>query len=320
MGGQIKCDKYGFLTVSLILAVTMHLSLVTQRACSEPAPPFLATMRTIFNTPVTHVPRTQGIRDIARMREILTVAKKELTYIIPANMVTMTMAKAGSSMTWIWLYSGLTGQDWNTQKCGNLHNRSSTCWAGLIKPVREMNEIEQWRLMTSPTVFRLAIQRHPYARLLSAYKSKYTCERTRFQTDAGQKIIVPYLRKQLGLPQGEACMNLTEFGHALGVARRNVGKQGFPLRDLHRIENHIRPQEFFFNEIHYDVVLDVSDLSRANRIAPVNRRLPFRNGMNGKKRDSFASGNAILHVPEDVAVQLHDFTLLSKHGSVKYID
>lgn len=255
-----------------------------------------------------------------RLQQIVDMSGKELTYVHPANMVTVTMAKAGSSMIWNWIYTGLTGRDWNNTECSNVHDRFGPCWKDLATPLINLPVEKRWQVLQSKHTLRVAIQREPYARLISAYKSKYTCETERFNTDKGRLVIVPMLRRQLNLSEGEPCMTVSEFADALDVARLNVGTEGFPLRQMHKIENHIRPQEYFFDEIDYDLIIDVHDLSVPERIAAVNERLPFKDSMKESHRGRYASGDAELFIPEKAAISLHAFAALSKHVPEKYID
>lgn len=256
----------------------------------------------------------------ARLSEIARTAGKELTYLPVPDLLVMTMAKAASSMTWDWLYRGLSGHSWNDTACqSNIHNRYTSCWQPHAYPFDKLSAATQRRVLASSRTLRVAVQRHPFHRLVSAYKSKYTCDVARFHTHSGGLRIVARLRRQLAMqPSSPACMNVSEFGVALQRAQQYVGAQDFPLASLLKLDNHIRPQQFFFGDIAFDLVLDVSDLSRPSRLAPVSRRLAFANAMREERRLYYSSGDAVLYLPEHTAFAMHSFTTLSVHGEHKY--
>lgn len=261
---------------------------------------------------------------IANRSRLAEVAKtKNLRYFRAADMVVMTISKGGTIATMQALYQATTGRSLRDNLCkGPPQFMQSPCWKPHASYVSYLSRREQAHVLLSPRVFRLAVQVHPFHRLVSAFKSKFACRDAGFITDHGDvKRIVPRFRKDAKLPKvEESCMNISEFALALDRVRKNVGKPGFPA-SLQNIDVHLRPQEFFFGDIPYDMVVDVKDLGNARVMAPIAQRFKFGQNMseNGiaKVHDT---GSASLTIPDIAASRIHSFAVLSKVGKLKYME
>lgn len=111
---------------------------------------------------------------------LLTDRQNELKYIPSINTLVYTVAKGGSTTIWRHLYTGLTGQRWSALGCkGFVQDPRAPCWKGLMYDLNTLPLAERKRLMTATPgdgVFRVAVTRHPLQRLISAFKSKYSCD------------------------------------------------------------------------------------------------------------------------------------------------
>lgn len=240
-----------------------------------------------------------------------------LLYVPSVNLLVMTMAKAGTSTVLYALYQGLTGKPW-IRACGEIHDRHRPCWRGLAFRLSELPAAQQVRALTSPSTLRIGVQRDPVERLLSAFKSKYTCETARFRAHVtSREVIVRSMRHVLHMPSGPSCMTVSEFATMLDVARTNVGQPPYPLL-FRALENHIRPQEFFLDEIKYNFMLNVRDLSDPARINLIMERLPYKVLISHNDVARFASGDEKLHVGEKDMQSIRAFAALSKTAPLKY--
>lgn len=264
----------------------------------------------------------------------------------PVNVLFMTMPKAGTSTLWHWLYPGVTSvtTGWDSVKCGgHVHDMQSPCWKGYASYVHTLPISEQRRILTSSSskhddVLRVAIQRDPYDRLVSSFKSKFTCEDSLYGTDVKDRAsLVPILRKRCGTISSSAsqnnntvdCMTVSEFARTLDACRNNVGKlSGLPSLDV--LDVHIRPQTFHFDRIAYDMIIDVSALSDGRVLKPIVDRLPFRDVVKAVPKLRHQSTTAQsseggvdrgeLMIGESAAKLLHAFARLSGTGSLKYLE
>lgn len=286
------------------------------------------------------------IQNETRLRQI-TQDNRNLVYLHPpVNIVLMTMAKAGTSTTWHWLYPGVTGKSkWDIRGCATyVHDIRSSCWKSYASYLYQLPIKKQWDLLTSSSShpsnsatnsssngtttsdpnrpLRVAIQRNPFERIISSFKSKFTCEHERFGTDVhNRRTMVPILRRRCQVPNPPAnsefadCMNITEFASALEQCRL---RKNF---DLELLDVHIKPQQFFFDEIDYDMIIDVNDLSDINVLRPIIDRIPEPNRqlvVNGP-RIRHSSGLDQLNIPEAAAHLLYSYALESVPGKLKYI-
>lgn len=249
----------------------------------------------------------------------ITDKNRQMIYLHKPDIMFMTLAKAGSSSLWHWLYRGVTGhQRWDGRVCNrHVHDKTSNCWEGHASYMYMLPPLEQMQILTSPDTLRVALQREPYERIISAYKSKFTCEHQRFSTDVHERDhLVSVLRKWAHLPAGPSCMNVSEFALALHLCRENVGKPGFPP-SLQILDDHIRPQEFYLDEIEYDLVIDVKHLSDVDVLKPIIDRLEFKQLIEDGVNPRHGSGSEKLLIPEDAAAMLHGYALESKQAPIK---
>lgn len=253
----------------------------------------------------------------------ITENNRNLVYLHKADILLMTMAKAGTSTTWHWLYPGVTGRkSWDSATCKTyVHDMRSQCWDTHASFVYMLDESEQRRvLFHSNSTLRIAIQRNPYERIISSFKSKFTCEDERFSTDLhNRETMVPQLRRRCRMPsQKSNCMNISEFAQTLDSCRRNVGKDGY-IPSLRLLDVHIRPQQFYFDFIDYDMVVDVADLSDVNVVTPIIERIQFKNAVEGGPRVRHSSGDDQLSIPERAGAMLYAYASESKPGRLKYL-
>lgn len=259
---------------------------------------------------------------IATRERILRLASenRDLVYLPTSNIMFITMAKGGTTSTWNWLYRGVTGRPrFNMTQCKTyVQDVRCECWGKEANYLYEMSESEQWRILKSAGTLRVAIQRDPYDRLLSSFKSKFTCEHEKYGTDLKNRAtMVPTLRRQAGFPIGKPCMNVSEFADALESCRVNAGAKGFKLKKLRNMDVHVRPQDFFFDDIDYDIILDVKEMHVKN-LLPVIQRLKYSQLVEKGIEHRHASSGSELLIPEKTAKKLHAFALESKVGKSKY--
>ena len=289
--------------LTLFLLLCVHLanvrsSLLLRPAAAAAARPHLATR--------------------ARMREI-TADNTDLTYFPHPDVLLMTMAKGGTTSTFNWLYYGLAGRKFNKSACDTyVQDVRSPCWLDHARNLYHMPDDDQWRILTGPDTLRVAIQRNPFERLVSSWKSKVTCEADVYGTDVRNRdAIVPQLLRQAGFVDDHRnCLNISEFALVLDRVRARVG---IKLQSLRKLDVHLRPQEFYFDDIDYDIVLDVNELGNVTNVEPILKRLPQN------EHDFVKAGPPTMHsskgddlmIPESAAKLLHLFAMESKWGKLK---
>lgn len=245
-----------------------------------------------------------------------------MRYFFGLDVLLMTMGKTGTSSVLHWIYMGMTNiSKYKRDECGGkpLQDPSSPCWGNRCATLGDLTEDVQWRVLTSEKTIRLAVQRDPYERLISCFKSKFSCFPEVHHTNVrNRKVIVPRLRKEAGILGGvfrhEECMNVSEFGEALILARDRLKATDPHLRTLDR---HYRPQRYYFDEIEYDVVWDTHDLKNSTLLQPLLERMPHkelvRAGMKNRNE-----GTGELFVPERAEKLLREFAKESNLGEYKY--
>lgn len=252
-----------------------------------------------------------------RMHEVVAEFRHDLTYVYPIDTVFTTMAKSGSSTTWRMIFMGLTGRSWNKVECGNPQNKLSPCWRPYLSRVKYLPEEEQFRVLTSNKTLRVAIQREPFPRLVSAFKNKLACDAKMYNTvPSGDHARL--LRVHAMMTPGPRCMNVSEYADTLDRIRKNAGKSGF-VSDVRWIDGHFRPQNFFADSIRYDLILDVADLSNYTRLSPFLDRLPYAEVVRNASLHMLDSGSAPLLMDDLAARKLHDFAKLSIVETPRYI-
>lgn len=258
------------------------------------------------------------LKDRARMRHIFYHFWHDMAYVRPIDTMFTTMGKAGSTSIWRTLYTGLSGRSWNKPQCGTVQNKSLECWAPYARNMHDLSEDERWDILTNNHTLRVAVQRDPFSRLISAFKNKLTCEPERFNTvvDSDRMHI---LRAQASMPRGGDCMNVSEFAEALDRIRIHIKSPGF-IWTMREMDSHLRPQNFYFEDIDYQLILDVTDLSNLTRLAPFLDRLPFADKARIANSRKLSSGNASLLMDDSTAQKLMDFARLSRIALPKYLD
>lgn len=255
----------------------------------------------------------------ARMLQI-TARNDDFHYFPNADVLLIILAKGGSTSMFNWLYYGFAGEKFNKSQCETFaQNTDSPCWENHATKLYKMSEDDQWRILTGDATLRVAIQRNPFARLLSSWKSKITCDEGVYGTDVGNRdILVPKLLKQAGLKNDDRkCLSISELADTLDLVRRRVGTSETELKSLQKLDVHLRPQEFFFEEINYHMVLDVSELANVSSVKPILQRLPkkdLRYVRSGPPRMNRSKGKELL-IPEKAAKLLHLFAMESKWAS-----
>ncbi|PXF49324.1 hypothetical protein BWQ96_00898 [Gracilariopsis chorda] len=270
---------------------------------------------------------TSPLADDDALLKLITDKNRDFVYIPSADILLATLAKGGSTSLFQCIFAGVTGVPrYSVKQCGSyVHNVHSPCWNNQATYLYNLSLPHRRKVLTGATTLRVAIQRNPYDRLLSAFKSKFTCNTTLYGTDVrNRESMVPTLRRQAALPLTQPnCMNISEFAEALDRCRQIVtSNRTLPfaskLKHLRKLDIHIRPQQFFFEYISYHIVLDVDDLSNVTNLTPLLRRLPFVDLVSDGVRQEHASKSYNLLVPELAAGQLHRFALESKVGAIKY--
>lgn len=300
------------ITLGLFLFLSFHVMHTRPAAMSSQPNPRLIH---------PHIPPTIASR--ARMLQI-TADNKDFTYLPRPDILLITMAKGGTTSAFNWLYYGIAGLKYNRTGCQVcVQDLKSPCWAGHALHPFQMEEPEQWRVLTGPDTLRVAIQRNPFERLVSAWKSKVTCDADRYGTDLrDRERLIPKLLRQAAIPDDpRTCLSILEFAQTLDAIRTKVDTPATPLKSLRKLDVHIRPQEFYFHEVDYDIVLDVNDLGNLTYLKPILERLPY------KALDKVQRGPTVYHsslgedvqIPETGAKLLHTFAMESKWGQTKYI-
>lgn len=113
----------------------------------------------------------------------------------------------------------------------------------------------------------------------------------------------------------KTCLTISEFAAALQTFQETNPNA------LESLDDHIKPQQFYFDDIHYDMILDVNHLSDISVLKPLVGRLPFKHLSNVRDglRKRHESGDRPLHIPDDAAAKLYAFALESKLGPIRFM-
>lgn len=264
---------------------------------------------------------------------VQSVIKKnyEFVYLPGQKILFFTMAKSGTTTLFHWIYKLLSGfpTGWNRQACrAFVQNPHAGCWNRSIRALYTIPRTDRVKILASKDVLKVAIQRDPYARLISSFKSKYTCERERFKTDVHEQMrMVQVLRSKAGMQDAslsngtQNCMSISEFAQALDNCRRRYNNSILTLRTL---DVHVRPQLYCFHQVDFDMIIDVKDLSQESVMLPIYERLiSDRSHINlsvpERKHTSTGSEGLGLMIPAKAATQLHKFAKLSQPAPLKYL-
>lgn len=255
----------------------------------------------------------------------ITDRNRDLVYFPRIDVLIATLAKGGSTSVFETMFLGLTGSPWSIKDWGDVHNLSHQVWSSDATDLFKLPLSQQRQILTSSSpgsTLRIAVQRDPFTRLVSAYKSKATCEENRFiGNKKDHSYFVPLLRRHANLPPSDQlCMNISEFSLALDRIRLNSGTPGF-VSSFRRLDIHIKPQDFFFNLIDYHLVVDVADWSDPMKMRSLLDRLPYSDKvrMRSEVLHKSSSGKQELFLSEKAAASFHRFAMLSEPGILKYL-
>lgn len=269
-------------------------------------------------------------RRIVRERMLaITEGNKELVYFPQPDVLLMTQAKGGTTALLHWMYRGLTGlARYNRTLCEGraVQNLASVCWAGVAYPLHALPEARRLEVLEGTSTLRVAVQREPYSRLISCFKSKFACADAGFGSDRTRATTVYFLMKR-AYPSNfsdtpanpshtSTCLSVLQFAQALHAAAHIARPRDPALRSL---DVHYRPQRFFHNDIAYHLVLDLADVSNASAIAPLWRRLPFRDAVGPVVKTVHTSTDAPLHVPAEAERLLRAFASESRVVPLRYM-
>lgn len=247
----------------------------------------------------------------------------EYIYLRKPKILMYFMLKAGSRAFLEWIYRGVTGMDaWSDELCQTyIHDLNSPCWKDHADFVMHLDIKHRWHLFTANDVMRVALQRDPYQRLLSAYKSKYTCEKDKFYSDVNINYVT-MLRKQANMSISEtsssSCMDISEFANVLDRIRTVGGSQG--VHESKWIESHVRPQDVHADEIDFDIIIDSQFMKYPHCLSFIYERLPYRDNITSFVPEFHTSGNATLSIPSEAEHKLQLFAGLSKVAPLKNCD
>lgn len=233
---------------------------------------------------------------------------EHIRFLPKEKLLVAVTAKAGSTTFWKWLFTGVTGkQEFNCSSY--VQNVRAQCWDKRAIELHDLPpEVREFAL-TSPKVLRVAVWRDPFSRLVSCWKSKFACEAWKYGTDyPDRERMVPQLRHSAGLPD-VPCLNISMYADTLEAVRLRVLSGNVPLKELNP---HLRPQEFFFNDIKYNMILDVTELSDAKKVYRVWKRLPHRHEVQRRMEHLHKSTGESIAIPEKAAELIGRFASLTK--------
>ncbi|CAN8066970.1 unnamed protein product [Agarophyton chilense] len=247
----------------------------------------------------------------------ITTNKQQFVYFPHAALLIVSAAKSGSTSLFQFLYRGSTASstDHAPPHCASyVQNVESACWRRQAFFLQSYTLPEQRYILTSTSVLRVAVQRNPFERLLSSFKSKFACDTELYNTNKRNRDnLVPKLRRQANLPASSTlCMNISEFATALS----NLQHSNFPL---HKLDVHIRPQRLYQQHIRYDIILDIADLSNLSAVQPIINRLPFGALVADGVPHRHVSGSYALLLPERAARKLYRFAAESEMAQPRFL-
>lgn len=255
----------------------------------------------------------------------LTDKFDELRFIPSLNTVVYSMAKGGSTSIWRDMYIGITGNTWGgTRNCSMvIQEPESSCWKSLVRSMTFYDIEERQRILSDPAVFKVAIIRHPFERLISSFKDKFMCNGKAEDSSyvPTKAFFVNKLRKITGrqTEDNSTCIDIKEFTDMIDIARLNVEQGKY---SVDQIESHIRPQHYFLEEIDFDVVLDVKQWKSNYTVNSLAHKMPHKQLFEDAilKNDQFRHSNShiSLSFSEHDALKLFNFAALSSYGKHTY--
>lgn len=242
----------------------------------------------------------------------LTHDVREMMYFPTIDVILHVVPKGGTTAQLLWVYRGLSGEldllEWDEDKCKTyIQDFTSPCWQNIGLYIHDLPVEKRREVLSRESTLRVAVQRDPYSRLVSAFKSKFTCERDRFHGDRDLVVDVALLREQGGDHSGNSeCMSVDEYANILDAMRLHVGEPGYVYRFKH-IDGHIRPAEFFFEEVDYDLVLDVQHIKEPSAVRELYKRLPYKDQLEASVPMVHTSSKSVLNIPDEARRKLRAF-------------
>lgn len=252
----------------------------------------------------------------------LTYNVREMMYFPTIDVLLHVVPKGGTTAQLLWLYRGLSGEihldDWDSVKCKTyIQDFTSPCWKNIGMYIHDLPVDKRRAVLSRESTLRVAVQRDPYDRLVSAFKSKFTCERAKFFGDRDLVVDVALLRAQAGDFSGnKKCMSFEEYASVLDKIRRNLGQPGYVSKFRH-IDSHIRPALFFFDEVDYDLMLDVNEIRRPAAVREMYERLPHKDKIERAVPLLHTSGEEVLKVPQEVSTTLRAFADVTRTEAIR---
>lgn len=205
----------------------------------------------------------------------------------------------------MWMFRGVMGRDFDG---AGLHNIKGEQWNGSAVYLRSLDMEQKKQVLNGSHTLRVAVWRDPYERLLSAWKSKFSCDNKRYGSDYEDRMrIVPQLSKLVGL-KTETCMNISQYAHTLDVLRDKLISKDI---DVSAVNSHIRPAHYLFDVIKYDLLLDVRDISRPDKVERIVERFRYKDGMLGGAPRLHASTGGDVEIGKEDAEKIAKFADLT---------
>lgn len=252
--------------------------------------------------------------------DTITKYADQFIYIREPKILLYFLLKGGSRALLGWLYEAVVGDGpWSDTFCQTyIQDIHSTCWSGHAFFMSELDPITRLRILTSDDVLRVAIQRDPYQRLVSAFKGKYACGREVFKGDPSNSSVLQ-LREQSKIRLARPdCMTISEFAQALRTLRTKGHLNGITQPKF--AEGHVRIQLLHDQEIDYDLVLDPRYFKYPKHLKLLYDRLPFKHLVKPLVSVQHASTDTQLQIPPQDDAELKAYAQLSKPIKLRSCD
>eukprot|EP00448_Togula_jolla_P005607 CAMPEP_0170597144 /NCGR_PEP_ID=MMETSP0224-20130122/15546_1 /TAXON_ID=285029 /ORGANISM="Togula jolla, Strain CCCM 725" /LENGTH=266 /DNA_ID=CAMNT_0010921587 /DNA_START=229 /DNA_END=1029 /DNA_ORIENTATION=+ len=139
-------------------------------------------------------------------------------------------AKCGTTSLFEYLYEEEFNATWPASRA-ELHVLSSPLWRGAFVLAKEPEEKK--RIMEEE--FSFALVRDPKERLISAWRSKFTCEAEQYGRDPGTDVYPKLLLRLANRTDDRTCLDMHEFFELLSLVHR----AGLAAK----LDQHIIPQD-----------------------------------------------------------------------------
>lgn len=183
----------------------------------------------------------------------------------------------------------------------------------------ELSPEERRRVVCGADTLRVTVQRDAFERLLSSFKSKFTCDGEAYGTDvSNREFMVPNLLKRARMDSRKTCLSLDEFAEALERIRVQAAERGKSV--LRAIDVHVRPAKHHFGDIDWDIVMDLRDLNDKTLLTAIVKRMKYAHLIEDGPGRQHISGKKELILGEKTAKLLHRFAMESEVGDRRIID